>query len=42
LTDSTPAWPCTIIIDEYGVIQFKTIANTTFEELSGVIDELLK
>lgn len=37
----TGAWPITIIVDEYGVIQYKAMSNTTFNEMSAVLDELV-
>ncbi|MBQ9762442.1 MAG: 4Fe-4S binding protein [Oscillospiraceae bacterium] len=37
----TSAWPITIILDEFGVIQYKVKGNTTFDAMSEVIDNLL-
>lgn len=37
----TGAWPVTLILDEEGVIQYKVIGSTTFDEMQTVIDELL-
>ena len=37
----TSAWPITVILDEEGVIQYKVIGSTTYEEMSEVIDRLL-
>lgn len=37
----TSAWPITIILDEEGVIQYKMIGSTTYEEMSEVIDKIL-
>ena len=37
----TSAWPITVILDEEGVIQYKVIGSTTFEEMSEVIDKIL-
>ena len=38
----TTAWPVTVILDQNGVIQYKVIGSTTYEEMSQVIDNLLK
>ncbi len=37
----TSAWPVTAILDEDGVIVYKVIGSTTFEEMQAVIDGLL-
>lgn len=37
----TSAWPVTVILDEDGVIQYKVIGSTTYEEMKTVIDGLL-
>lgn len=37
----TSAWPLTAIVDEYGIIQFLTIGNTTFEEMNEVLEKLV-
>lgn len=35
------AYPGTLILDENGIIRYKVIGSTSFEEMSKVIDELL-
>lgn len=42
LGEGTDAWPVTVILDEEGVIQYKVIGSTTFDEMSAVIDGLLE
>lgn len=37
----TSAWPITVILDEDGIIQYKAIGSTTFEEMSEAIDSIL-
>lgn len=37
----TQAWPVTAILDEDGVIQYKVIGSTTYDEMKEVIDKLL-
>lgn len=37
----TSAWPITVILDEEGIIQYKVIGSTTFDEMSEVIDRIL-
>ena len=37
----TSAWPVTVILDQDGVIVYKVIGSTTFEEMQSVIDGLL-
>lgn len=37
----TAAWPLTIILDEEGIIRYKAMGTTTFDEMRGVIDELM-
>jgi thiol-disulfide isomerase/thioredoxin len=38
----TSAWPITVILDEEGIIQYKVIGSTTFNEMKAVIDQLLE
>lgn len=38
----TSAWPVTVILDEEGVIQYKVIGSTNYEEMKAVIDGLLE
>lgn len=37
----TSAWPITVILDEEGIIQYKMIGSTTYEEMGEVIDRIL-